>query len=295
MLPSLNDPVLIGDYVVLFLACALCAAAGVGGGGIIVPILNQVFFVSYKQSTVLSSCTLVGNYISQVMVNWPKSHPSNESRPLIYWDIVLVLLPCQLAGSFIGTILNTILPEYILYMVALCVLLFAATYAIKKGLYYYHKENTSKLIQATLQADPTKSDNDDKSWGIQDVVDNPVSRSNSQGDLQSFNLDVTAFDSQLARGQKVEYPWNTIGVMLLMWIVYCIFLVLSTIRPVCSVVNVAMSLALYPTLILTVVYGVYVAIQKQVNEPSSILVGDIKFMHFDILPPIAVFFVGIIC
>lgn len=106
----------IGDCCVLYIVCAVSAAAGVGGGGIIVPILTVVFGIAYKTSTVLSSCTLIGNYFSQILVNSTKSHPLDAERPLIYWDLVLILLPCQLGGSNIGTVLNTILPGKIIHV-----------------------------------------------------------------------------------------------------------------------------------------------------------------------------------
>jgi uncharacterized membrane protein YfcA len=133
-------PVFIYSSVVLFLASALAASAGVGGGGINVPILTLIYGFSFKESIVFSSCTLLGNFLSQIMVNWRKAHPYKPSRPLIYFSVVLILLPAQLGGSNIGAILVRILPNSILFILALLVLAFASSMSFLKGLKLMKKE-----------------------------------------------------------------------------------------------------------------------------------------------------------
>jgi len=71
-------------------------------------------------------------------------------RPLIYWDVVLVLLPAQLAGSNIGVLLSQILPETILIVLALLVTIYALVKTYKKGINYYNKESETLLNQPLL-------------------------------------------------------------------------------------------------------------------------------------------------
>lgn len=71
-------------------------------------------------------------------------------RPLIYWDVVLVLLPAQLAGSNIGVLLSQILPETILIILALLVTIYALVKTYKKGISYYNKESETLLNQPLL-------------------------------------------------------------------------------------------------------------------------------------------------
>jgi uncharacterized membrane protein YfcA len=130
----------IGSSILLFCSCALSAAAGVGGGGLNVPILMLPFGFSFTQSVVFSDCTLLGNFISQIIVNFPKHHPAKMTRPVIYIEMILVLLPAQLAGSNVGALLSKILPQSVLYILALCVLLTAGCLTLKKGLHLYHDE-----------------------------------------------------------------------------------------------------------------------------------------------------------
>ena len=48
--------------------------------------------------------------ICNLLVNWWKRHPLDLSRPLIYWDVALLIDPSMLAGSNLGVILANILP-----------------------------------------------------------------------------------------------------------------------------------------------------------------------------------------
>ena len=67
----------------------------------------------YDDATVLSECTIIGSYIIQTIINWPKHHPVDKTRHIIYWDAVLILLPAQIGGSNIGVILKKGLPATI--------------------------------------------------------------------------------------------------------------------------------------------------------------------------------------
>ena len=144
MAAVVSPGVFVYSSLVLFSSGVLSAAAGVGGGGINVPILIAIFGYSFKRSRTFSSCTLLGNYFSQILVNFPRSHPHKSIRPLVYIELILVLLPAQLGGSNIGSILAEILPDPILFVIALCVLSFASIFAYLKGQKLYAKENEAQ-------------------------------------------------------------------------------------------------------------------------------------------------------
>lgn len=55
-------------------------------------------------------------------VNWNKRHPKNKSRPLIYWDVILLMGPAQLGGSSLGVIIAKILPASIMEIIGLCLI-----------------------------------------------------------------------------------------------------------------------------------------------------------------------------
>ncbi len=130
----------VGGCFVLLVGCTLSSSAGVGGGGINVPIFQLVFGYSFQESVILSSFTILGNYLSQSFVNIRKHHPYCSKRPLIYVEIVLILLPCQLGGSNLGSLINIIIPQSILYLIALVVLVYAFGMTFHKGVTMWQKE-----------------------------------------------------------------------------------------------------------------------------------------------------------
>jgi len=114
-----GSPEFLVGCAVLFVCSTLAAAGGIGGGALNVPILLAVFGYSYKEAVVLSLCAVAGNTLSQVIVNSHKSHPLDKTRPIIYFDAALLLIPAQLGGNNIGVLLAAVLPTTIL-MVQFC-------------------------------------------------------------------------------------------------------------------------------------------------------------------------------
>jgi uncharacterized membrane protein YfcA len=53
--------------ILLYLACTLSSAGGVGGGIMNVSIFLLLWGETYSTAVKLSLCTLLGNYFSQVM------------------------------------------------------------------------------------------------------------------------------------------------------------------------------------------------------------------------------------
>ncbi len=135
-----NVGMFIGGCVSLMAGSMLSSSAGVGGGGINVPIFILLFGFTFEEAVIFSNFTILGNYLSQVIVNSRKHHPILINRPLIYFEIVLILLPCQLGGSNLGALLNIILPAFVLYIIALVVLIVASSLTLRKGLYLWEKE-----------------------------------------------------------------------------------------------------------------------------------------------------------
>lgn len=137
---SMNIGVLIGGCFCLFLSCTLASAGGIGGGGLNVPILLVILGFKYQQCTILSLCTVLGNYMSQIYLNWDRSHPLMPSRPLIYFEIIIVLVPAQLGGNNIGVIVGEIFPDSILLILAMVTVIYALVKTIKKARKLYKKE-----------------------------------------------------------------------------------------------------------------------------------------------------------
>lgn len=138
----------IGGFIFLYVACFIAAGGGIGGGGLNTPILLVILKFSYSESVLLSLATVAGNYIAQFLLNHNLRHPAAPSRPLIYWDVVLILLPAQLGGANIGALLLQVLPETLILIMALFVTVFALLGTFRKLVYHVQRENDSAAAAA---------------------------------------------------------------------------------------------------------------------------------------------------
>ena len=76
----------------------IAASGGVGGGGILVPLLIIIYGFHPKYAIPLSNFTILGSSITNIVLNVPKRHPDTE-RPLVDWDLILVMEPLTMAGA----------------------------------------------------------------------------------------------------------------------------------------------------------------------------------------------------
>ena len=94
-------PLDASDYwgtILVVLGLLIAASGGIGGGGILVPLLILVYGFSPKYAVPLSNFTIVGSSITNMMMNLPKRHPDAD-RPLVDWDLILVMEPLTMAGA----------------------------------------------------------------------------------------------------------------------------------------------------------------------------------------------------
>ena len=93
----LNDSDMIGSLLVI-LGLMLAASGGIGGGGILVPLLIIVFKFNPKHAIPLSNFTILGSSVTNILMNLSKRHPGAD-RPLVDWDMILVMEPLTMAGA----------------------------------------------------------------------------------------------------------------------------------------------------------------------------------------------------
>lgn len=71
-------------------------------------------------------------------------HPKAD-RPLIAYDVALVLEPMTLAGTVIGVMLNSILPTWLITIMLVALLGFTARKTLLKGVSTWRKENQATV------------------------------------------------------------------------------------------------------------------------------------------------------
>ncbi|KAL9183717.1 hypothetical protein ACHAXT_004573 [Thalassiosira profunda] len=126
-------------FLLAALGLIIAAGGGIGGGGILVPIFILVLGFMPKHAIPLSNVTVFGGAIANTLRNARKRHPLAD-RPLIDWDLILVMEPPTLAGALVGANLNKILPETVIAVMLVLLLGFTAYSTLKKARKMYAKE-----------------------------------------------------------------------------------------------------------------------------------------------------------
>lgn len=136
-------PLTTSDYTGF--ACAVlglmvAAGGGIGGGGILVPIYILVMGFSPKNAIPLSNITVFGGAVANTYLNSTKRHPLAD-RPMVDWDLILIMEPLTIAGALMGAFLNKLLREEVLVVMLVLLLSFTAYNTLKKAIKMYRIES----------------------------------------------------------------------------------------------------------------------------------------------------------
>ena len=115
----------IGAFFLTLVGLVLAAAGGIGGGGFIVPIYVMMLDFSASQAVALSNVTILGGSLANFVFNVGKMRVNGETlKPLIDWNLLLIMEPTTIAGAILGTYLTCLIPDVILSCL-LCIVLAA--------------------------------------------------------------------------------------------------------------------------------------------------------------------------
>jgi uncharacterized membrane protein YfcA len=137
-------------FLLAMLGLIIAAGGGIGGGGILVPIYILVWNFSPKFAVPLSNITVFGGAVANTIINVGKRHPKAD-RPLIDWNLVLIMEPLAIAGALIGAFINKLLPDLLLSILLVVLLSIMGTQTMQKARSLHRKES------AVLRSDSTAS------------------------------------------------------------------------------------------------------------------------------------------
>ena len=213
-------------------ACAslglmVAAGGGIGGGGMLVPIYILILGFSPKYAIPLSNVTVFGGALANTLLNWRKRHPLAD-RPLIDWDLILVMEPLTISGALMGALLNKVLPEKILVISLVLLLSFTGFNTLTKANKMYKKE-TIQIRQAELHdskgSELTKlvrqQEDEDEGETSESLLDNMES--------SEFGPMETIIDNNLATILEEErtMPFSKIKALVVMFIVVLVINVMK--------------------------------------------------------------------
>lgn len=131
--------------VIMFLSGVLCAAAGIGGGGIIVTVLMFFGHLSPHDAVPMSKAIVFMGAVSSGCLNIGKKFKNNEKsqeQPLIDWHIVKLTVPMALIGTLFGVLLNRETPGWQIVLLLTGILCLMTGMLVHKALKQYHAEVT---------------------------------------------------------------------------------------------------------------------------------------------------------
>ncbi|GAB5356420.1 hypothetical protein AAMO2058_000288200 [Amorphochlora amoebiformis] len=144
-----------GVIVLAFCATFVASGVGMGGGGILVPLYTLMMGLSTKQAIPLSNATIFGGSIVNLIAYFKRRHPA-VNKPLIDWDLILVMEPVTILGALIGSFINKLLPGW-LTSFFLVVVLSVTTFRLLSKARRMYSEETSRQTK-TLDSIDVKTE-----------------------------------------------------------------------------------------------------------------------------------------
>jgi len=197
-----------------FLASIIAALAGIGGGGLLVPLYILIENFEADMASPLSSAAIMGGSMigySMYCRRWHERFPVIQ-QPLIDYETTALLLPALLMGTVFGTILDKLLPLWSIIVVML-ILLFVTTARTALKAYSASveededEEPTAK--PATLIAPRKPSESENSMLGdVSPVTSDEDDESRPGGDPFSFDLDAATL-KKASQNSRERNPDNS--------------------------------------------------------------------------------------
>eukprot|EP01024_Parvocaulis_polyphysoides_P073730 TRINITY_DN9505_c0_g2_i8.p1 TRINITY_DN9505_c0_g2~~TRINITY_DN9505_c0_g2_i8.p1 ORF type:complete len:484 (-),score=38.01 TRINITY_DN9505_c0_g2_i8:268-1719(-) len=136
--------------VIAAIALFIAAGGGIGGGGVLVPLYILVGQFSTISAVALSNVTVMGGALANLSCNIRRRNQFID-RPLIDWDLIMIMEGPTILGAILGGYLNKLIPSWMTGLFLLLLLIQMAWVLIKKGIKMYAAESRMKLIQSNHQ------------------------------------------------------------------------------------------------------------------------------------------------
>jgi len=130
----------IGLFGIAYAASTVSSMAGIGGGGMLIPLYAIVGNITLREAIVLSIVTIAGNTFVRGIYYVFKRHKVTRKRAMINYNIARVVVPFIGISSYLGYLINTLLPQIFIFAIIVIILGILIVKLLKK-IYYYYKNN----------------------------------------------------------------------------------------------------------------------------------------------------------
>jgi len=231
-------PLTSSDYsgcICATIGLMIAAGGGIGGGGILVPIYILVMGFSPKHAIPLSNITVFGGACANIFLNAKKRHPLAD-RPLVDWDLIMVMEPLTIAGALMGAFLNKLLPEELLTFLLVALLSFTAYNTLAKATKMYSIEsehmNKASCKESELTTIANEVENDDAEQAGDSLLENMALHDGEKlGSDEEVNVneehvhdayvEMDSAEKELAiiKAAETEVPMRNIVLLVIMFVV----------------------------------------------------------------------------
>merc|ERR1719420_2551451 len=126
--------------VLIVLTAALSAAAGLGGGGVYVPLTILLIGLKTSEAVPLSQTMVLAGSIVNVAMLVNDRHPLHPERPKIAYDVVMMLNPGLAGGVIVGVLAHLVSPAWLTLSCLFVTLVLAFQKSMSRGMRLYAQE-----------------------------------------------------------------------------------------------------------------------------------------------------------
>ena len=136
---------LIVTTILILVLGSLAAGAGIGGGGLFVPIYMVLLGAGPKGAVPLSKATILGGAVGNFISIGPARHPKapKPGRPLIDYESSTFMQSGELLGVVFGVLLNNLLPALVIVVFLVLILSYNSFKTLKKAIAIRKKETVA--------------------------------------------------------------------------------------------------------------------------------------------------------
>jgi uncharacterized membrane protein YfcA len=182
-------------------ACALSMSAGIGGGGVLVPIFNIILGLTIKEATGLSQAVIAASGVGVAIFSLTNPHPLYHWKPLIDFNLVLVLTPALLLGISFGVLVNAIAPTWFVTTAIAIVLTYMAQRMLRLAINLRNKERECEALEALR-------------WSAEDA------ENGSDCALDSGGAPLATAINNSRSWARPKLPWTQIIELIALWIIF---------------------------------------------------------------------------
>jgi hypothetical protein len=136
----------IGLVTIVF-GSALSNAGGIGGGGLLIPILLLIMNFYTHEAIPISKLMIFTGALTSFFLGFRQKHPTRNSITIDY-NIPLLLVPLLLFGTMVGVTLNKVTPPWIILVSLTAVLIINTLKTFKKAKSLRESETKQRRVSA---------------------------------------------------------------------------------------------------------------------------------------------------